>query len=197
LQYAHEQGLKWYIAVGQMLRGWATVKDGPVAQGLAEFSQGLSAYKATETELSLTFFLALFADALTTAGLCDQAMDSLNEALALAERTGERYYESELHRLKGELILKTNDSDFSSLSAQAEAAFQSALQVSRQQTAKSLELRAALSLARLWQRQGEPARAGKILAETYGWFTEGFDTADLRDAKALLDGLESTVRSGE
>jgi len=197
LQYAHEQGLKWYIAVGQMLRGWATVKDGPVAQGLAEFSQGLSAYKATEIELSLTFFLALFADALTTAGLCDQAMDSLNEALALAERTGERYYESELHRLKGELILKTNDSDISSLSAQAEAAFRSAIQVSRQQTAKSLELRAALSLARMWQRQGEPARSRQMLAETYGWFTEGFDTADLRDAKALLDGLESTVRSGE
>src|SRR5215471_4000551 len=191
LHYAHEQGLKWYVAVGQMLRGWATVKQGAVEEGLAEFSQGLSAYKGSETELSLTFFLALFADALTTAGLCDRAVDSLNEALALAERTGERYYESELHRLKGELILKTNDGEFSSLSAQAEAAFQSAIQVSRRQTAKSLELRAALSLARLWQRQGEPVQAREMLVETYGRFTEGFDTADLGDARALLDVLES------
>jgi len=193
LQYAREQGLKWYIAVGQMLRGWATAKAGSVEDGFAQFRQGVSAYRATETELSLTFFLALFADALAGAGLFEQAADSLTEALALAERTGERYYESELHRLKGELILKTHDGNSSSLSAHAEAAFQSAIQISRRQTAKSLELRATVSLARLWERQGKSAQARRMLVEIYGQFTEGFDTPDLRNAKALLDELESRV----
>ena len=127
------------------------------------------------------------------AGLFEQAADSLTEALALAERTGERYYESELHRLKGELILKTHDGNSSSLSAHAEAAFQSAIQISRRQTAKSLELRATVSLARLWERQGKSAQARRMLVEIYGQFTEGFDTPDLRNAKALLDELESRV----
>ena len=191
LQYAQEQGLKWYIAVGQMLRGWATVKEDSVEDGLAQLRQGLSAYRATETELSLTFFLALSADALTAAGVFKEAADSLTEALALAERTGERYYESELHRLEGELVLRRHDDDFLSLAGQAEAAFQSAIQVSSRQKAKSLELRATVSLARLWKQQGKSAQAKQVLAETYGWFSEGFEAPDLGDAKALLDELES------
>jgi tetratricopeptide (TPR) repeat protein len=196
LEYACEQGLKWYIPIGQMLHGWATVKEGSVKDGLAELHQGLSTYRATETELSLTFFLAQSADALAAAGLYDQALESVTEGLALAEGTGERYYESELHRLKGELLLKTHGGDSSSLSAQAEAAFQTAVQLSRQQTAKSLELRAAMSLARLWQRQGKTAEALQLLSEIYDWFTEGFDSTDLNETRVLLGELQPLVSTG-
>ena len=109
------------------------------------------------------------------------------------EKTGERYYEAELHRQRGELLLlraaKSHPTQGSLEQAEAEACFQHALDVARQQQAKSLELRAAMSLARLWQRQGKQAEARELLAPIYGWFTEGFDTADLQEAKALLQDL--------
>jgi len=113
-------------------------------------------------------------------------LTALAEALMLVDTTGERWYEPELHRLKGELRLQQSPDSH----AEAHACFQQALDVARSQQAKSLELRAATSLGRLWQQQGKHAEARQLLAEVYGWFTEGFDTPDLREAKALLDELE-------
>jgi predicted ATPase len=109
----------------------------------------------------------------------------LTEALTIAHNTGERFWEAELHRRKGELLLKQAVRG----EPEAEACFHQALDVARRQEAKSLELRAAMSLARLRQQQGKHAEAYDLLAPIYGWFTEGFDTADLKDAKALLDAL--------
>jgi predicted ATPase len=109
----------------------------------------------------------------------------VTEALARAQQTECRYYEAELHRIKGELLLAQADAD----EQQAETCFQNALQVARRQHAKSLELRAAMSMSRLWQRQGKRAEAKNLLAGVYGWFTEGFNTADLKQAKALLEEL--------
>jgi len=109
----------------------------------------------------------------------------VSEELLRVEKTGERYYGAELHRIKGELLLRQSAPD----KEEAEGCFQTALEVARTQSAKSLELRAAMSLSRLWQRQGKKDEARKILAEIYGWFTEGFDTADLKEAKSLLDEL--------
>jgi predicted ATPase len=109
----------------------------------------------------------------------------LTEACTLAAATEERWWEAEVHRLQGELLLQRSLLDM----GQAEACFQQALDVAHRQQARALELRAALSLARLWQRQGQPTAARQLLAEIYGWFTEGFDTADLQEAKALLEAL--------
>ena len=115
----------------------------------------------------------------------------LTDTLAEANKTGERYYEAELYRLKGELLLqlRVKSEKLGVEEEKAEECFQKALDVARQQSAKSLELRAAMNLARLWQQQGKKEEARQLLAETYGWFTEGFDTKDLKDAKALLDEL--------
>jgi predicted ATPase len=115
----------------------------------------------------------------------DEGLIALDEALAVVERTGERYWEMELHRLKGTLLLARSTEH----QAEAEAWFRQALDVARRQQAKSWELRAAMSLARLWERQGKRAESYALLAPIYGWFTEGFDTADLQEAKALLEGL--------
>jgi predicted ATPase len=113
-----------------------------------------------------------------------EGLPLLEEALVAVHSTGERFYEAELHRLKGELLLLATDKE-----AEAEACFQQALAIARHQQAKSWELRAAMSLSRLWQQQGKRTAARELLAPVYGWFTEGFDTADLHEAKALLETL--------
>ena len=139
------------------------------------------------------FFLNMLAEVPGLLGQPEGGLAALDEALTLMEKTGERYYEAELHRQRGELLLlreaKSHPDQGSREQHEAEACFQHALDVARQQQAKSLELRAAMSLARLWQRQGKRIEARTLLAEIYGWFTEGFDTADLQEAKALLDAL--------
>jgi predicted ATPase len=123
----------------------------------------------------------------------EEGLSVLTEALAHAHTTGERFYEAELHRLQGELLLQSGgrapNSGVSTLDEDAEACFRQALTVARRQEAKSLELRAAMSLSRLWQQEGKGDEARALLAPIYGWFTEGFDTADLREAKALLEEL--------
>jgi len=134
-----------------------------------------------------TVFLALLADAYRKVGQIDEGLSVLAEALAFVDKSGERVWEAELYRVKGELTLQSDSK--SQDSRVAEAAFKKALHVARHQQAKSLELRAATSLARLWQQQGKTAEARELLSEVYGWFTEGFDTADLQDAEALLDTL--------
>jgi predicted ATPase len=156
-----------------------------------------------------TFQLALLAESLKAGGRNDEGLAVAAEALAIVEATGERFYEAELHRLRGELLLRQeaaegrpspaeptaaspHDPDPSGL-AEAEACFRRALDVARRQGAKSLELRAALSLARLLGDRGRPAEGRRLLAATFGWFTEGWDTPDLQDARALLEELGSAV----
>jgi predicted ATPase len=131
------------------------------------------------------FYLALFAEAYGRVGNIDAGLASLEEAMSLVEETGAIWWMAELHRLKGELLLKLSPENI----ADAEACYNHALDVARKQEAKSLELRAAMSLSRLWQQRGKQEEAHQLLTGTYGWFTEGFDTADLQEAKALLEEL--------
>ena len=133
--------------------------------------------------LDLPWYLGVLAEAYRSANRIDAGLETIAEALAIAEKAG--YYEAELYRLQGELLRRHAVSDLS----QVEACFQQALTIARRQQAKSWELRAAMSLACLWQQQGKRTEARELLASIYGWFTEGFDTADLQEAKALLDQL--------
>ena len=182
---SEEQGAVQWLARGTILRGWALAWQGQGAEGLAQMCQGLSAYRATVAEEQRAYFLALLAEGYRGTGEVQEGLRVLAEALAAAHHRGERYCDAELHRLTGELLLLQSTDRH----AEAEACFQQAMAVARRQQAKSWELRAATSLARLWQQQGKRAAAYDLLAPVYGWFTEGFDTADLREAKALLEEL--------
>jgi|SRR5215813_5086391 len=145
----------------------------------------MTAKQATGSEVSLSSQSASLAEAYGTAGQVHKGLRALAEGLAWIENTGERWCEAELHRLKGELLLQQH----SDHQADAETCFQHAIAIAQSQQAKSFELRAATSLARLWQQQGKCQEAHDLLASVYNWFTEGFDTADLQEAKALLEAL--------
>jgi predicted ATPase len=178
-----------------MFRGSTLVQQGYVTEGLAQLQHGLPAYRATGAGIFVTYFLALLAAAYGKNGQAQSGLQTITEALARVEQTGERIWAAELHRLRGELVLQSDIQRLHSATAntpvavEAEACYHRALDIARQQQARSLELRAAVSLARLWQQQGKIAEAGTLLAPIYGWFAEGFDTADLQEAKALLDEL--------
>jgi predicted ATPase len=148
--------------------------------------QGLAALQATGGEVRRQLFLPLLAEAYESIGQSAEGLTVLAEALAAVEKTGGRFYEAELYRLKGELLRRRAFPD----EDHADTCLRRALEVARRQQAKSLELRAAMSLSRLWQQQGQRAQARQLLAEVYDWFTEGFDTADLQEARALLEALE-------
>jgi predicted ATPase len=172
------------------LRGWALTVSGHGEEGMTQIR--LAAYPATSATRDRPYYLALLAEASAQVGQTAEGLEAVTEALATVATSAVRWWEAELHRLKGELLLqsavkKQESTVFTPSLAEVEACFQQALDIARCQQAKSLELRAALSLSRLWQRQGERAQARQLLAEVYGWFTEGFDTADLQEAKALLD----------
>src|SRR5262249_49074702 len=143
-------------------------------------------YRATGGEIGRPHWLALLAEAHGTLEQSYIGIKILSEALVHVERTGERYYEAAIHRLKGVLLLQQHSDNH----AEAETCFHQAIAVAQNQQAKSWELRAATSLARLWQQQGKRQEAHNLLAPVYNWFTEGFDTADLKDAKALIEELE-------
>jgi predicted ATPase len=149
--------------------------------------QGLTDWAATGAETHRTYFLGLLAEALGRGGQIEEGLGVLTEALALTRGTGTVFHEAELHRLQGEFLLQREASE--GACREAEACFHRALTVARRQQAKSLELRAAMSLGRLYRQQGRLAEARPLLAETYSWFTEGFDTRDLQEAKALLEAL--------
>ena len=180
-------------ASGLIMYGWAIAVQEHSTEGLVQIRQGLDMYRSTGAEYQRPHFLALLAEASGLLGQPEGGLAALEEAVTLIEKTGERYYEAELHRQRGELLLlraaKSPPAQDSQDQHEAETCFQHALAVARHQQAKSLELRAAMSLACLWQRQGKCAEAYDLLAPVYGWFSEGFDTADLIDAKALLDEL--------
>jgi predicted ATPase len=185
---ATEHGFSFWLAGGLAMHGWAQAELGARADGIAQLRQGLAAWVATESETYRTYYISLLAEALGQEGANEEGLSLLAEALALAEVTGERFHEAELHRLRGEFLQRLAGPG---AEREAEACFQQALAVARWQQAKSLELRAVMSLTRLYQQQGRAAAARPLLAETYGWFTEGFDTRDLQEAKALLDTLTS------
>ena len=155
-------------------------------EALERAKQAIESLNAQGVKIPRTIYLASMGKLFWTAGRRAEGLAAIAEALALVERTGERYYEAEIWRIKGELLLKAAASN---AQAEAESCYHRAIEIARQQSARSWELRAAKSLARLWQQQGKIAEARQMLAEIYGWFTEGFDTADLKDAKALLDEL--------
>ncbi len=165
--------------------GWALTAQGQVVEGIAQMRQGLASIRSIGAELWSPSQLAGLAEAYGKAGQPEDGLTVVTEALALVDRNEGRYYEAELHRLKGELLLKQPVAG----EEQAETCFHQALSVAQSQQAKSWELRAATSLARLWHGQGRTSAARDLLAPLYGWFTEGFEVADLKDAKALLEEL--------
>jgi predicted ATPase/DNA-binding winged helix-turn-helix (wHTH) protein len=187
-----EQGFTYLAAMGTVSRGWALAWQGQGEEGRRQIGQGLAASRATGTVRHQVYILALLAEAYQSGGQIQAGLDVVAEALAGVERTEERWYEAELHRLKGELLLHHDIPDV----PQAEVCFQQALAIARRQQAKSWELRAAMSLSRMWQQQGKQTAACELLAPVYGWFTEGFDTADLQEAKTLLTALEGTHGRG-
>jgi predicted ATPase len=182
---ATTQGFPYWSARGSILRGWALAQQGQAQEGITQIEQGLIAHRATGAENFRPYWLALLADAYGTMGQPEEGLTALAEALTLVDATGERWYEPELYRLKGELLLQQSSDN----ATEAASYFHYALGITRGQQAKSFELRTATSLARLWQQQGKRQEAHNLLAPVYGWFTEGFDTADLKDAKALLGEL--------
>jgi predicted ATPase len=193
-----EHGFPLWLAHGTITRVGALAQQGQVEECIVQMRQGLT---AVQTEVARPFGLALLAKAYGKAGQPIEGIRVLVEALAFVDKTGVRYYEAELYRLKGELTLLQFKRQGSTLKVpdpqllipnpqgEAEACFFKAVDIARKQQAKSLELRAATSLARLWQQQGKRAEAHKLLSEVYNWFTEGFDTKDLQEAKALLEEL--------
>jgi predicted ATPase len=176
-----EHGFPFWLAAGTMLGGWALVKQGQGEEGMEQIRQGLATYRATGAEQWRPCSLAVLGEAYREIGQVDEGL----QALALVDKNEERWWEAELHRLRGELLLRQAVPN----QPQGEACFQKALDVARYQHAKSLELRAAMSLARLWQHRGQRTEARQLLAPIFGWFTEGFDTADLREAKMLPEEL--------
>jgi predicted ATPase len=182
---AGENGFAFFLPWVPVLGGSLLVDQRHEEEGITQIQEGLSAWQTLGAELLRAFFLTLLAEAYGKVGHIEKGLRTVSAALTRAAKTEERFSEAELYRLKGELLLQHSKDH----PAEAEACFHTALEVARQQSAKSWELRAATSLARLWQRQGKQAEAHDLLAPVYHWFTEGFDTADLQEAKVLLVAL--------
>ncbi len=192
LTFASTQQIPFWAAMGAILRGWALSRHGQGEVGIDQIREGLAAYQATGARYLRSYWLALLAETYGAVGRPAAGLAVLAEAFEAVHTHAEHYYEAELLRLKGELLLQSGveQSGVSALpAAAAEPCFHQALTIARHQQARSLELRAAMSVSRLWQQQGKRAEAYELLAPIYGWFTEGFDTADLQEAKALLEEL--------
>lgn len=194
LALSAEQGFLHFLAVGRMWQGWTLAEQGQVEKGVAQIRRGLATYQASGAELSRPDFLALLVEAQRKGEQVEEGLSLLAEAITLVDKTGARSCEAELYRLKGELLLASADNrpgakGRSRKRSEAEECFLKAIATARQQQAKSWELRATVSLSRLWQQLSKKKEARQMLRQIYSWFTEGFDTADLKDAKALLDAL--------
>jgi len=181
-----EQGFPLFAAHGTSLRGWALAMQGQAEEGMAQVCQGVAAWRATGAAMSVPYFYTLLAEVSAHLGHTEDGLRALAEAQSLVEQYEERWWEAEIYRLRGVLLLQQTGPR----QEEAEAWLQRALGVAGRQEAKSLELRAAMNLTHLWQQQGKRAQAYDLLAPIYGWFTEGFDTADLQETKALLEELE-------
>jgi class 3 adenylate cyclase/predicted ATPase len=180
---ATEQGFPAWRAAGTIYRGWVKTRKGDAAEGISLLRSGSMAYRATGAEAAMPHFITYLTKAYEIAGQIDDGLALLDQTLQIIERTGERWVEAELYRHKGQLLLRQGHA------VAAEELYRKALSIAREQEAKLWELRAAVSLTRLRRDQGRRAEARDLLAPVYGWFTEGFDTADLKEAKALLDEL--------
>jgi predicted ATPase len=199
-----EQGFPFQLAAGTMVRGWALAEQGRGEEGIAQMSQGLSALQTIGAVLPRVVWSGPLAESHGEIGRPEEGLTLLTEALALVDETGARFHEAEGYRIKGELLLQSRQvktsqdksavinpqSPTSNPQTEAEACFLKAIEIARRQQAKSWELRSVISLARLWQQQGKKEEAQQTLAEIYNWFTEGFDTKDLQEAKALLEELQ-------
>jgi len=182
---ASEHGFAHWAALGWILQGWAEAQQSEAMTGIARIRDGMAAAEAAGTRIYTPFFLTLLAEALALAGKIEEALATLDDALAKTAVSGERGWDAAIHRLRGELTARLPYPD----PAKAEDAFRTALAIAREQGTRSYELRAATSLARLWGKQGRRAEGRDLLAPLYGSFTEGFDTQDLKEANALLEEL--------
>jgi len=189
---AADQGFVFFIAFDTILRGWALAEKGESEEGFSQMLQGLDAYRATGAEALLPQWMAILADSYGQLGQVQEGIDILADAQILADKNnGERWFIAETLRIKGKLLMlgikdKLRDT---AVYDEAETCFLQAIKLAQQQEAKSLELRAAISLSRLWQRQDKKADAYGLLSKIYNWFEEGFDTPDLKAAKVLLEEL--------
>jgi predicted ATPase len=224
IAFSNEHGFPFWLTQANILRGWALAEQGQHAEGVAQMHRSLAAFRATGAETGRSWYLALLAEAYERVEQAAEGLSMLAEALPLVDKTGERMYEAELYRLKGELTLaqsrvqssvsrvrKSSEpgvrrpeslnpstqhptpSTHVEAEQEAERYFLKAIDIARQQQAKSWELRAVMSLSRLWHSQGKKDAGRKMLAEIYGWFTEGFDTTDLQEAKSFLEGVSRTL----
>ncbi|MCW3678752.1 adenylate/guanylate cyclase domain-containing protein [Burkholderia cenocepacia] len=194
ISLATEQGAPFWVAWGTILRGWALTEQGCIQDGIAQMREGLAGYRATGAEMGRSYFLALLAEGCQRAGDTEAGLGVIEEAMAMMSRTGERFFEAELHRINGMLLLGPPSARIpdSTGTERAERCFHRAIDVARHQGARLVELRAASSLARLWQSQGRTGEAQRMLSKVYGAFAEGFDTVDLHEAAELLAALGSS-----
>jgi predicted ATPase len=180
-----EHGFAQWAAEGRVLQGWVDAQQGEETTGIARIRNGMAALEATGNRVATPLFLTLLAEALALAGKLEEGLAALDDALAKAAVSGAKGWNAEIHRLCGELTARLPYPD----PAKAEDSFRTALAIAREQGTRGYELRAATSLARLWGEQGRRGEAHELLAPIYGWFVEGFDTPDLKEAKRLLDEL--------
>jgi len=185
ISLCNEQGFTELLAWAKCFLAWALIEQGNLTEGIAKLSEGIAVLNSIRSLISRSLFLGALADGYRKAGDAKRALELLDEAIDWANRTGERFYECELHRLKGEVLLMGHDPN----APGADNCFHTAIELARVQSAKSWELRATTSLAQLLTKQGKRDEARTRLADIYNWFTEGFETADLKDAKALLNDL--------
>jgi predicted ATPase/DNA-binding SARP family transcriptional activator len=189
IAFAAEKGMPQWIAHNHILHGWTLAHNGQVRAGIDQIKQALMAWQASGAKLAMTYYLLLLAEAYALAGQLDDGLNTVTQALTSVHGGGECWMEAELHRRRGELLLARGADE-----TEVEACFQRALETARLQHARSFELRAAVSMSLLWQQQGKQAAAHQLLAEIYGWFSEGFDTADVQQAGTLLEELERLER---
>ena len=191
---SQEHGFPTWLTAARMLQSWTWSEQGRGKEGITQIGQSLEMWQATGSQVALPFWLSIFAELSGKVGRTKEGLQILSEALAIANKNGEHWWDAELYRLKGEFLLGQIRVGLMTKKDQeeilvAEECFQNAFQIAQDQRAKSLELRAAVSLSKLWQTQNKRDKARKLLVEVYPWFTEGFGTADLREAKALLETL--------
>jgi len=182
-----ERGFPQWLLFGKVFDAWFQVEQRGGEAAIAQLRGAIAEYRATGNELYVPGFFSLLATALLKRGAADEGLGVVADAQAMVEATGMQLWDSEYHRLKGELLLARDPA----AGQDAEIEFRQAIEIARGQSTKSWELRAAVSLSRLWQRQGKRQEAARLLAEVHGWFTEGFDTVDLMEAKSLLDRLSA------
>ncbi|MEJ2304880.1 MAG: hypothetical protein P8Y14_25430, partial [Anaerolineales bacterium] len=183
IRLSHEKGFAGWFETATCFHGEAVAMLGEVSEGIAQIRKGIEGYKSIGVRCYLPGEFRSLGEAQAKAGHLEEGLNTLAEALALVEETGERHWEAELYRLRAEMLLRQGDE------TEAEAGFQKAIEIARWQSAKSWELRVATNLARLWHNQGKTEEARQLLTEIYSWFTEGFETPDLRQARALLDDI--------